>query len=389
MMARPLLVTGIFATLLVSCASGVRAESQASPTPLAELSTGKGARFIEVPVSVNNREYVFLLDTGATQTCFDSRNAGILGLLSHSSEVSTSGGNVRVLHYRCPAATWLGLHMPETMTVMTADLTPLRLASGRQIDGVIGMDILHRYRISLDFDTGSLKVWRAGTPFNKEGKYRLPLQMSKDNSPFVVMPELESGRERFLIDTGADTSTIRPMICERLRESGQFQFFLQNNWNSTAAGFARSQSGRLSSFQVGEIHLQNIRFNVGDVGSLGLNILSRFQLELNFPESEMFLTPGKRIAEADQPATSGLIAIWSGGQLTVANTIPNSHAAIAGIRPGDKIVGLNSRPVHQLDYRDVADILTSAADQSVVIDILRDNQARKFVIQLAERRLAE
>lgn len=389
MMAHPFLITGIIATLLMFRPTGVCAESQASPTPLAELSTGKGARFIEVPVSVKNRDYIFLLDTGATQSCFDSRNAGILGPFSHSSEVSTPGGNVRVLHYRCPAATWLGLRIPEAMTVMVADLTPLRLASGRQIDGVIGMDILHRYRITLDFDAGSLKVWGEGAPFNKGGKYRLPLQMSKDHSPFVVMPELESGREPFLIDTGADTSTIRPMICERLRESGQFQFFLQNNWNSTAAGFARSQSGRLSSFQIGESRLQNIRFNVGDVGSLGLNILSRFQVELNFPESEMFLTPGKRISQADQPATSGLIAIWSGGQLTVASTIPNSHAAIAGIRPGDKIIGLNSRPVQQLDYRDVADILTSATDQSVVIDVVRDNKERTFVIQLAERRVAE
>ena len=73
----------------------------------------------------------------------------------------TPSGVHEVETYEWPDAT-LGRHKLKTnQPVAGLDLMSVRHASGEEVYGVIGMDVLRSHRVQIDFDSGSLRIFRS------------------------------------------------------------------------------------------------------------------------------------------------------------------------------------------------------------------------------------
>jgi hypothetical protein len=383
------LLPALFTVLHLS-ASGWAAEvaPHSMPQPLAECATGKDGRLVEVPVRIGTHAFNFLLDTGSSLTCFGTDLAKLVGPSTGQEVVLTHGGKLLVEKYRCPPATWIGLNLQQHASVFTTDLTPLRQASGRPIDGIIGMDVLRHYVIRIDFDAGRLQVFPpVAVPPESWGE-RVALSAGPGDLPLVKLRLGGSVSDLCLIDTGANVSTLNPSVCEDLNAGGHFQFFRQNTWISSASGMARSRSGRLSDLMLASHTARSLRFDISDCNSLGLNALSRFRLTLDFPGRAIHIAPGRRSNEADQPATSGLAIIWVNSQLTVFSVQPGSAAEVAGFKSGDIVLQIESFDTEGLDYLQVSRLLTSQPGRRLKLVVQRDDQQHAFSLVLAERQIA-
>ena len=142
---------GMAATLLLTFSLG-----------LPEAATTKGVKggipfdyvpnssLIVVPVTINKHgPYKLLLDTGTTRTILSAKVADKLGLPKGRIEMLFStGGNLPVT-IRQLRILELGQTRLENIEVSSGDLPVLRTLN---IDGLLGSDYLHRFKLSIDYD---------------------------------------------------------------------------------------------------------------------------------------------------------------------------------------------------------------------------------------------
>lgn len=111
-----------------------------------------------VPVRVNGQDFEFLVDTGSAFTGVAASTAAYLDLPSQRSRgvriARAHGRTVRVPTAQVGELS-VGGQRVGGMTVLVLDL-PNEL----QVDGLLGMDFLGRFRITLESDTATLVIRR-------------------------------------------------------------------------------------------------------------------------------------------------------------------------------------------------------------------------------------
>jgi predicted aspartyl protease len=149
-----MLLVGLAACEATSAPDRVTIPADSAAGEVAFELAGPGGAALTVPVHVNGSgPYRFVLDTGATLTCVNSRVAAELelpeqrGMTGMGAGVASSGRMrlVRVDSLRVGGAAAAGL------TACELDLAHVE-ALGIEIDGLLGLNFLREYRVTLDFE---------------------------------------------------------------------------------------------------------------------------------------------------------------------------------------------------------------------------------------------
>ena len=116
-----------------------------------------------VPVRVGTKDYPFVVDTGCTGSIFDLSLRPHLGGPVGSERMRTTNGEISVDLFRPPDARVGSLTFTGS-PVGCRDLTPIREASGRSIQGLLGLDFLKEWIVRIDFDEGRVDFLPPDTP---------------------------------------------------------------------------------------------------------------------------------------------------------------------------------------------------------------------------------
>ena len=137
-----------------------RAPADSAAGELAFRWAGPGDAAIVVPVRMNGGEPVDLvLDTGATLTCVDTAIARRCGLPERRMMVGSAvgiGGAGRVQLHRVDSLQ-VGGAVVRDLTVCAMDLRALR-AVGPDVHGLLGLNVLREFRLTIDFERGVLRL---------------------------------------------------------------------------------------------------------------------------------------------------------------------------------------------------------------------------------------
>jgi predicted aspartyl protease len=147
----------------VEIAADTAAESVPGTTGVAFELAGPGGAALMVPVHVNGSgPHRFVLDTGATMTCIDASLADRLELPEEQGRVGVGMGVgqepgalrlVDIDSLRVGQATATGL------SGCALDLEQFR-AMGLEVEGLLGLNFLREFRMTLDFRTERLTLER-------------------------------------------------------------------------------------------------------------------------------------------------------------------------------------------------------------------------------------
>jgi predicted aspartyl protease len=125
---------------------------------------GPGGAALVVPVHINGRgPYDLILDTGATFTCVDESLARELALPEQRGAVGAGvgiGGAGRVRLLRADSLR-VGAATAERITVCALDLQALR-AARLTARGLLGLNFLKPFRVTLDFERRTLRLEKGG-----------------------------------------------------------------------------------------------------------------------------------------------------------------------------------------------------------------------------------
>jgi predicted aspartyl protease len=152
---------GFFSALLVVAGCQELVTRTATPVEVGpgevefELK-GPGDAALVIPVSINGEgPYDFVLDTGATLTCIDAALAAELDLPEARGigAVATGiGGGGATTIVRIESLT-VGSATSGEMTACHLDLEQFR-AAGIEIQGLLGLNFLRSFTVTLDFERG-------------------------------------------------------------------------------------------------------------------------------------------------------------------------------------------------------------------------------------------
>ncbi len=159
---QPSLYLATFFALLFVGANSARAECTLTKVGTMPITVA-GSR-LYVPVTMNDTDGVFLLDTGSERTILngDFAERAHVGLDRHAGQTMMSGGGgreslrVNQAHVRRTDIGKVAFNDWE-FVVMPTEAGGLAKA---ERDGILGMDFLHYFDMDIDLQAGTLNLWR-------------------------------------------------------------------------------------------------------------------------------------------------------------------------------------------------------------------------------------
>ncbi len=344
----------------------------------AEVPMELAADAVFVPAQLNQgRASGWLLDTGSRRTVADS------------TLVTESGGSQ-------PSAPSL-ITLPG-LAISAADLDTRSFQElgpwfGQRVNGVIGDDVLAHLVVELDYSRSSIELYAPGAfrPFGKPEK----LAIRWINGLPTIRAKLRFGGRtmegNFAINTGASGGiAVSPSFLGANREfpfSGKaLPGTAVDSSGDRKVLLARAEWLRLGSVNVREpivaieatkeqtasSRKNETKKKLKDTldGWIGGQILRKFSVVLDFPQSRLLLEPNRDFIFPIEADASGATVIAAGdnlNQFVIRRILPGSPAAEAGLMPGDEITWVGNDPASSLSLDQIRDLLRKPGDSPVIV----------------------
>lgn len=271
---------------------------------------------------------------------------------------------------------------------------------GHYADGIIGGTLFSDYAVGIDYDLSVLDFYRDlgrdpsgyGHEFDLTFSYGIPVVDALldlgGGSPVPV---------KLLVDTGVnDPLLIFTYSDERLDYGGPVIEGVERLLSEGLTGAVRGPTGRIPMLKVGPFVMNDVVASfpdeetmgpalvLGQNGMLGNEVLERFTVVFDYPESRMFLTPNDQHTRPFEYNTAGLVLEIQRAGYRVKDVIKDSPADREGIRGGDLIVEINGRPVGGYTGSKLGQIFT---DLGATVELTFERGAERFTRTLPLKRL--
>ena len=402
---------------------------------------------IFIPIQVNGVELFFLLDSGVDETLLFSMEQKKEVSFTTVEKVILKGlGNdssVEGLKIRDNVLNCNGLISENHLLYVILDES-FNLSShiGIPVNGIIGHRFFKTNLVEINFSINRITVYRDIEKYRKRvnRKYQaVPITIEK-SKPYIETVMLLNGTEittKLLIDVGNSDSVW-------LFENPDRGITIpQKNYDDyIGKGFSGDIEGKkakidqflFSKYKFNKpivsfpdsISLKHLRLVDKRAGSVGSEILKRFNLVFDYSKSQLFIKKNNKFHDPFRYNKSGIevkhegmqwvpetfrlqtVAIVKGNNLP-ANTIPvndehpandfkykftlkpiymvsnvrkNSAAALSGLQKGDLIVSINNKPGHEFTLGKINLLLSPEEEKWITFEVERNNQILKFNFKL-------
>jgi hypothetical protein len=331
----------VIATLVALGAGGAGA---AGPVRLPmRLEAGK----LFVPASINGVAVDALLDPGSKWTSLD---AGLAAAIGVRGERRFTG---ELIQGRIEGA-WAkgaairlgeGGFTPERLVVV--DYGPLSRQLGRPIQLVLGRDLFERFVADLDFERRTLVLSaRDGYAPPAEAR-RVDLRSSRGRMTMPVTIENEPPLWA-AVDLGNDLPLILspgPRSKRLLRGKPVSTALIGGAGSDVVAQIATATRVGLAGVSLAQVPFEVAPRSVGFDANLGLPVLRRFRLSLDFGGRRMWLAPGPDLAAPFEKDRTGLNGFIDGGVLHIIHVARGGPAERAGFKAGDRVSTIDGETV--------------------------------------------
>lgn len=252
---------------------------------------------IEVQVSVNGTAATFLFDTGSEYSIVSTRLSRALAL---TPQLQNGRGFVDGVRLQFGS-----IDMPrQRVMVMPFDTYVQR---GRQIDGLLGFDVLDRYVTRIDFAGKQLTFWEPSAFVPPRAAVSVPIAFAGRLPVVTGVVRLGDGRSlpvRLMVDTGASQS----IMLRHPYATANNLFPLARG--ETSAPSLASGTRRVVEIPADQLTIGDLTFDrpqmlafaepVGSAAStatdglIGNTLLSRFTLYVDYSKKRLLFEPANR-----------------------------------------------------------------------------------------------
>jgi len=284
--------------------------------------------------------------------------------------------------------------------ILKTDHFGLSNFTGIPIQGLLGYEFFSNLAVKINFRDSVITVSKPGNTkfFGKANK--IPLTIENRKAYLTAKITLANGiktNEKLVFDLGAG----HPLSLENvIQKYGMPEKFIYSNLGQGLTGPVDGFISRVNEVELGKFKLKNVitalpfenknrdPMEPARDGNLGIGLLRRFVLIVDYPDSALYLKPAQNLDEPFEHDMSGMEYFKSGDDLDeviVSRVEPGSPADELGIEPGDDIISINFKPVEKMTLEEIDNIFQSGPDRNLLLMIYHEKKTDRVVLTLKRR----
>ncbi|MCP4545192.1 MAG: PDZ domain-containing protein [bacterium] len=260
-------------------------------------------------------------------------------------------------------------------------------------EGQVSATFLSHFVVDINFDTMIMTLIEPDKFRYTAGGVELTMQTLAFNCRGVpIKLTMDNGEQRELVAM-MDLGLGSPLWCP-IGETEDVTLPERNT--ATSLGFGMQGEitgylGRMAAVEIGGYRLDEVLTGFhdhensglsGDRPTIGMSLLNRFNLVLDYPGDRLFIDPNGSFDTAVERDMTGMtLRRGDDSELRVVQVTPDTPAAEAGLRTGDIITHINNRLPAEYE-RTAMRALLRQEGAAIDIDYLRDGRKRKATLKL-------
>jgi len=284
--------------------------------------------------------------------------------------------------------------------ILKTDHFGLSNFTGMPIHGMLGYEFFANLAVRIDFRDSVITVSRPkNTKFFGKGN-KIPLTIENRKAYLPAKVTLANGvktNDKLIFDLGAG----HPLSLENvIQKYGMPEKFIYANLGQGLTGPVDGFITRVNEIDIGKFKLKNVITSLpfedknrdpmepARDGNLGIGILKRFVLIVDYPDSALYLKPDQHLDDPFEHDMSGMEYYKSGDDfdhLIVSRVEPGSPADELGIEPGDDIVWINFKQASKMSLEEIDNLFKSAPDRNLFLMIYHEKKTDHLVLTLKRR----
>jgi predicted aspartyl protease len=372
-------LAALFAAVVLAPACAPRAQTPPPAIPFQFVLE----RQIVFPILIDGKPAEAWLDSGASATVVDAAFARQLGL-QLGAPIRAHGVTGEVADVRLAQADLAAgaLAMPARRVVVM-DLSGVQRMVARPVQVLLGRDVFDQAVVGIDFQARRITL----TPrdaFVPPAAPPLPLNRSGD---LRSVPIRAAGVEMAAI---LDLGNAGGLLIDKefADHYGLFDGRLQSTTLGVGADGAREEVlTTVNRLELGGVRLDGVptmatpNLSSKAPANLGLQVLSRFRLTIDFAGDRIWLSPYADAATRPfRKNRTGLTVVPDGARLLVDHVAVGSPAARAGWKKGEAIAAIDGKAVPPGFAAEEASFFVYRAAGTTVALTLADGRTRKLTL---------
>jgi len=286
------------------------------------------------------------------------------------------------------------------VAILKKDMLGISYFAGMPIHGLLGYEFFNDLAVKINFQDSTLLVFRPDEIKKFAKGEKIPLTI-EENKPYlqahVTMPDGTEKACKLVMDIGAG----HPLSLENLYTENELpRSFIRANLGEGFNGPIDGYISRISKVVLGKYTIKNILTSfpasytdskhpsVYRDGNLGLGLLKRFSIIIDYADSAVYIKPLKQLVAPFEHDMSGMEYYAAGDgykHVIIERVEPGSAADLIGLEKNDEIVSINLKPVASMSIEDIDDIFKSGDNRSLLLEVFHDNKYDNVVITLKRR----
>ena len=286
--------------------------------------------------------------------------------------------------------------------VLKEDIFNLSKHTGVKINGLIGIDFFEDYLVEINYSRHRIRFFENEAFKMPKGYGMMPIsvEMRKMYIQLSVLETDSTSRNiKMLIDTGAELNAwFQTMTNEsvQLPDNG-VQGRIGHGLNGEVTGLF----ARIPQICIGKYCLKNpivafpdsaaisdIIFGSDRDGTIGSQILSRFNLFIDYKNKRFYYKPNENF---NKQFTYNIAGIEIGQtvplfpQTEILNVWKNSPAEIAGVQVGDQLVEVNDTKAFQMKLSEIKMLFETPSKYPLILKLNREGVEIKLKIEMKNK----
>lgn len=380
----------------------------------------EGRRKVQIPFELRNNLVIvpvvlngmlplkFVVDTGVQTGILTQKAFSDILNLTYSKKYIIAGpgghGIVEAYITNNVSLDLPGIHgTGHALLVLNEDYLELRNYLGTDVHGIIGYELFSRFIVEINYEKKLLIVSSPQRHKVKRSYHRVPITV-EDTKPYVVTDvTLSSGetiRTKLMMDSGASHGLLlEPQSDPRIQVPVKS---VSSQIGRGIGGAIMGKVGRVKSIALGDYVLKGPIANFPDPnsymdslkigrtarnGTIGGEILSRFNIVFNFSREEIYLKKNSSFRKKFYYNLSGLIVKAIGSDLNtfeIAEVRKLSTAEKADVRAGDLILSVNGIAANTLDLNQILGLISTKPGKRIRLQVNRDGEILTRVFRLED-----
>jgi len=342
---------------------------------------------IVLPVMLGRVERLCVLDSGATTFMFHTSLRQVLGQpIGKTTAGSANGERFGIEIFSAPAAKIGSIELDQKSPVACFDISAVREAIGRDVEGMLGMPLFRSNIIRLDFDRRRIEILPSSC--RPSADWGNPVKISMKSGVPTVTVDLPGGvKEECTVDTGFTGSiSLATDVFSKL-SNGQAILPLEDRSSILANGMRQRRRGKLSMLTIDDFESKSLIVLDGGKGSrLGLQYLRRYRVTFDLGRNQLYLAKGMDFNGPDKASLIGIGLLRRNDRTLVAEIQRNSPGEKAGILAGDEVISVAGESIDGMSLGEARWKLRELPDshRSVEIGIRRTGKARTITVSLQD-----